>query len=320
MSQQICHVSPTAASVQEAELIIVERELENLMLSDEDYLERASKDVVLPALTCPACNGFYRGPVRYCRKSHGVCALCFPGMGKKCPAGVCSEMYGEVTVTTGHQAELVKEYGLKVDCKYKKDGCGRKGIVQDIEDHEADCPERLIACLMACTDFWQRAKDYEAHVGGHHQEFTARAGGWWFAQYFHPALGYRQGAHTMWVDPQTGLSFSAVLKQEATFWSCFVMVYGGRPSRGQAVTPSLATSAPWATTPRGLRSTRSASSLTSSRPTTPDITSSGNTTGTKMESSNYQSLSKWKRRRNRRQLTEEAHLELIYAKGNMCSL
>ena len=217
-----------AASVQEAELIKVERELENMMLSDEDYLERASKDVVLPALTCPACNGFYRGPVRYCRKSHGVCALCFPGMGKKCPAGVCSEMYGEVTVTTGHQAELVKEYGLKVDCKYKKDGCGRKGIVQDIEDHEADCPERLIACLMACTDFWQRAKDYEAHVGGHHQEFTARAGGWWFAQYFHPALGYRQGAHTMWVDPQTGHSFSAVLKQEATFWSCFVMVYGSK--------------------------------------------------------------------------------------------
>ena len=216
-----------AVGVQEAELIKVEQELENMMLSDEDYLERVSKDVVLPALTCTACNGFYRGPVRYCSKSHGVCSHCFPGLGKECPAGGCSEMYGEAPVTTGHQAELVKEYGLKVDCKYKRDGCDRKGIVQAIEDHEAECPDRLIACLMACGDFWQRAKDYEAHVGGHHQELTGHAGGWWFAQYFHPALGYRQGAHAMWVDPETGHSFSAVLKQEATFWSCFVMVYGG---------------------------------------------------------------------------------------------
>ena len=117
---------------------------------EEDIVLQVRKADVVPKLTCIGCNGFYRGRVKYCKNNHGICSSCLPDDKKQCPIMGC----GEAAITTSDALSgLVKDLGLPISCKFRKNGCEKENADEEaIAEHEFECGYRKLPCLFGCTD------------------------------------------------------------------------------------------------------------------------------------------------------------------------
>ena len=193
----------------------------------EENIPYVSKAVVAPKLTCIGCNGFYRGLVRYCQNSHGVCSICLPGDKKQCPIEGCDK---EAIVTLDCLSELVKDLRFPVSCKYRRDGCDQMNEEEKIAEHEIICRFRKVLCLnLGCPDLL--AKDFEAHVFTAHQETYGKVRdniGTWYFQHF--GASNKLGAQQMWKDTESGLWFRFIIyhMDDQKQWKCSAIVFGGK--------------------------------------------------------------------------------------------
>ena len=187
--------------------------------SEEDIVQIRKTDVA-PMLTCMACNGSYKGAVKYCKNNHGVCSACLPGDKKQCPITGCGQ---NALVTLDFLSELVKDLKLPLPCKFKKDGCDKKSVDEEvIADHEVECGYRKVSCFCGGCPA-QPAMELEAHLFSAHGYGIYRDNpGKWFL------IG--GNAKKMWIDSETGLRFEAFLyhddKKEQ--WRCHTTVFAGK--------------------------------------------------------------------------------------------
>ena len=189
----------------------------------EEYIGKVRKADVAPMLTCMGCNGFYKGSVKYCMNSHGVCSSCLPGDRKQCPVTGCGQ---NALVTLDFPSKLVRNLKLPLPCPFKKDGCNQEDAEEEvIADHEIECGYRRVQCLRTgCPD--QPAMNYEAHLFSAHDDVYGKYRdnpGKWF-------LDVRGNAYKMWIDSETGLRFWAFLyhMDEKEHWRCYTAVFGGK--------------------------------------------------------------------------------------------
>ena len=196
----------------------------------EDLVLIARMADVAPKLTCMQCNGFYRGSVTYCPNKHGLCSTCLPlpNAFTKCPVTGCGK---KAIITLDVLPGLVKDLKLPVPCKFKKDGCDQENAEEDVvADHEIECRYRKVPCFQdVCTD--QAAVDLETHIFSAHDAAYGKcldSPGKWFIYKF--ADTRTVGAQNIWVDPESGLRFRAVLchNYRERQWVCYTVVFGGR--------------------------------------------------------------------------------------------
>merc|ERR1712066_878396 len=135
---------------------------------------------VAPMLTCPGCNGFFRGSVTYCQNKHGLCSNC-SGDKKVCPIGGCGQ---KTFLTMDVLSELVKKLKFPVSCKFKNDGCDQENADEEVlAEHEIDCGHRKVPCFGgSCPE--QPAMEFAAHLYSAHDavhgKFRDNPGKWFF--------------------------------------------------------------------------------------------------------------------------------------------
>ena len=189
--------------------------------SEEDIVQIRKTDVA-PMLTCMACNGSYKGAVKYCKNNHGVCSACLPGDKKQCPVTGCGQ---NALVTLDFPAKLARHLKLPLSCKFKKNGCNQENADEEvIADHEIECGYRKVPCLhFHCRP--QPAMNFEAHIFSIHDDFYGKFRdnpGKWF-------INDRGNALKMWIDSETGIRFWTFLYHidEKEHWRCYTAVFGG---------------------------------------------------------------------------------------------
>ena len=192
----------------------------------EEDMGKFCKSNVAPKLTCMGCKGFFRGPVTYCQNGHGLCSICF-GDKEKCPITRCGQ---KASLTLNVLSELVKELKFPVPCKFKKVGCGQENAEEEvIANHEEECGHRKVSCIFtACST--QLAMDFETHLFSaheHYRKFRDNPSQWFFNNFTGTKIS---GAQKMWIEPESGLRFRAVLVHydEEKYWKCFTVVFGGK--------------------------------------------------------------------------------------------
>ena len=193
----------------------------------DEYIEQVRKADVAPKLTCIGCDGFYRGPVRYCLNNHGVCSSCLPEDKNKCPVEGCDK---DALISLDWVSDLVKDLRFPVPCKFRKDGCVQEDNIEEvITEHEIECGYRKVKCLWSnCPP--QRVVDLEAHIFSAHPahcEYCRENPGKWLLINF--AGGDIKGAHKMWVDSESGLRFWALLyhNDKGKHWVCYTIAFAG---------------------------------------------------------------------------------------------
>merc|ERR1712066_677869 len=192
----------------------------------EGYIGKGHK-AVAPKLTCTGGNGFFRGPVTYCKNKHGLCSICF-GDEKECPITKCGK---KAAITLDFLAELIKDLKLPVPCKFRKDGCDQENADEEvIVDHEIGCGYRKVPCFKtSCTV--QPAMDFEDHIFSAHESIYGKCrdnpGKWLFVTFTGTKF---LGAQKIWIDPKSGLRFRAVLyhRDEEKHWRCYTVVFDGK--------------------------------------------------------------------------------------------
>jgi len=191
----------------------------------EEYKVRRAN--VAPMLTCMGCNGFFRGPVTYCKNKHGFCSTCFEDK-VECPITGCAQ---KTSLILDFPSELVKELKLPLPCKFFKDGCDQENADEEvIADHEVECGHRKVQCFAVdCPD--QPAMELEAHIFSAHNDLYGRCHdnpGKWFLLNF--ATTKFLGAQKIWIDLESGLRFSSFLfhNDKEKYWKCFTMVFAGK--------------------------------------------------------------------------------------------
>ena len=186
----------------------------------EEYIGKVRKADVAPQLTCMGCNGFFRGPVTYCQRKHGLCSTCF-GDNNKCPIPGCGQM---ASLTLDVLSELVKNLKFPVSCKFKKDGCDKENRDEEvIADHEIECGYRKVPCFgKGCPA--QPAMNFETHIFSYaHYAYCRDNPGKWLVNKY-------GSAKKMWINSETGLRFRASLTHddERKMWRCYTIVFAGK--------------------------------------------------------------------------------------------
>ena len=197
--------------------------------TDEEDFVQVRKTNVASKLTCTRCNGFFRGPVTYCQNRHGLCSICFDGK-KECPITGCVQ---KAFLTLDFLSELVKELKLPLPCRFKKDGCDQENAEEDIiANHEIECEHRKVSCFAEGCHV-QPAMELEAHIFSAHDDAYGKCRdnpGKWFFAYFTCNSFLVLGAQRIWIDPDSGLRFQAILfhNDEGKHWICQTIVFAGK--------------------------------------------------------------------------------------------
>ena len=116
------------------ELLEVEEKLQALTLKEEERDKKLEAMVLCAACSKPPVSL----PIFNCPTGHLVCSSCYRGPSSWCP--VCKSKMGR-TVSLLAQALITS---LKFSCK--NPGCGAKMVVEEVDDHEANCASRMINC------------------------------------------------------------------------------------------------------------------------------------------------------------------------------
>ena len=116
------------------ELLEVEEKLQALTLKEEERDKNLETMVLCAACSKPPVSL----PIFNCPTGHLVCSSCYRGPSSWCP--VCKSKMGR-TVSLLAQALITS---LKFSCK--NPGCGAKMVVEEVDDHEANCASRMINC------------------------------------------------------------------------------------------------------------------------------------------------------------------------------
>ena len=116
------------------ELLEVEEKLQALTLKEEERDKKLETMVLCAACSKPPVSL----PIFNCPTGHLVCSSCYRGPSSWCP--VCKSKMGR-TVSLLAQALI---NSLKFSCKNQ--GCGAKMVVEEVDDHEANCASRMISC------------------------------------------------------------------------------------------------------------------------------------------------------------------------------
>ena len=116
------------------ELLEVEEKLQALTLKEEERDKKLETMVLCAACSKPPVSL----PIFNCPTGHLVCSSCYRGPSSWCP--VCKTKMGR-TVSLLAQALITS---LKFSCKNQ--GCGAKMVVEEVDDHEANCASRMINC------------------------------------------------------------------------------------------------------------------------------------------------------------------------------
>ena len=191
----------------------------------EEYIGKVHK-AVAPKLTCMGCNRFFRGPVTYCKNTHGLCSICF-GDKEECPITGCGQ---KASLTLNVLSELVKELKFPVPCKFKKVGCAQENAEEEvIASHEGECGHRKVPCIFSAC-FYQLAMDFETHLFSaheHYRKFRDNPSKWFFNNFTGTKIS---GAQKMWIDPESGFRFRSVLvhNDEEKYWKCYTVDFAGK--------------------------------------------------------------------------------------------